>query len=122
MAESIESSIVFCLNDNNARYECKEWGNTMDKLRAMQYLLKVADTLSFSRAAKSFGVPASSISRRISDLEVDLGVELLHRTTRTVRLTEIGMVYVEKVRASPARRRRGNGRTANRHPKWHPAH
>ena len=31
----------------------------MDKLRAMQYLLKVADTQSFSRAAKAFGVPAS---------------------------------------------------------------
>jgi DNA-binding transcriptional LysR family regulator len=71
----------------------------MDKLRAMQYLLKVADTLSFTRAAKSFGVPASSISRRIADLEAELGVELLHRTTRTVRLTEIGALYVEQVRS-----------------------
>ncbi|MFN7694623.1 MAG: LysR family transcriptional regulator [Burkholderiales bacterium] len=65
----------------------------MDKLRALNYLLKVADTLSFSRAAKSFGVPASSISRRITDLEAELGVELLHRTTRTVRLTETGAQY-----------------------------
>jgi DNA-binding transcriptional LysR family regulator len=71
----------------------------MDKLRAMQYLLKVADTLSFSRAARAFNVPASSISRRISDLETELGVELLHRTTRTVRLTEIGALYLEQVRA-----------------------
>jgi len=74
----------------------------MDKLRALQYLLKVADTLSFSKAARSFGVPASSISRRITDLEADLGVELLHRTTRTVRLTEIGALYVEQVRAGIA--------------------
>ncbi|WP_284619583.1 LysR family transcriptional regulator [Aquabacterium humicola] len=74
----------------------------MDKLRAMHYLLKVADTLSFSRAAKSFGVPASSISRRIADLEAELGVELLHRTTRTVRLTELGAQYVEQVRAGLA--------------------
>ncbi|HLD68574.1 MAG TPA: LysR family transcriptional regulator [Pseudomonas sp.] len=74
----------------------------MDKLRAMQYLLKVADTLSFSRAAKAFGVPASSISRRITDLEAELGVELLHRTTRTVRLTEIGALYLEQVRAGIA--------------------
>ena len=74
----------------------------MDKLRAMQYLLKVADTLSFSRAAKAFGVPASSISRRISALEADLGVELLHRTTRTVRLTEIGTLYLDQVRAGMA--------------------
>ncbi|NRF67755.1 LysR family transcriptional regulator [Aquincola sp. S2] len=74
----------------------------MDKLRALQYLLKVADTLSFSRAAKAFGVPASSISRRISDLEQSLGVELLHRTTRTVRLTEIGALYLEQVRPGMA--------------------
>jgi len=71
----------------------------MDKLRALQYLIKVADTLSFSRAAKTLGVPASSISRRIADLEAELGVELLHRTTRTVRLTEIGALYLEQVRA-----------------------
>lgn len=70
----------------------------MDKLRALHYLLKVADTLSFSRTAQAFGVPASSISRRIADLEAELGVELLHRTTRTVRLTEVGTLYVEQVR------------------------
>jgi DNA-binding transcriptional LysR family regulator len=70
----------------------------MDKLRALHYLLKVADTLSFSRTATAFGVPASSISRRIADLEAELGVELLHRTTRTVRLTEAGALYLEQVR------------------------
>ncbi|WP_374349420.1 LysR family transcriptional regulator [Chitinimonas sp.] len=70
----------------------------MDKLRALQYLIKVADTLSFSRAAKAFGVPASSISRRISDLEAELGVQLLHRTTRTVQLTEIGSQYLAQAR------------------------
>ncbi|WP_395703865.1 LysR family transcriptional regulator [Aquabacterium sp.] len=75
----------------------------MDKLRALQYLVKVADTLSFSRAARAFGVPASSISRRISDLEAELGVALLHRTTRTVRLTELGALYLEQVRAGIAR-------------------
>ena len=74
----------------------------MDKLRALQYLVKVADTLSFSRAAQAFGVPASSISRRISDLEAELGVELLHCTTRTVRLTEVGSLYLEQVRAGMA--------------------
>lgn len=74
----------------------------MDKLRALHYLVKVADTLSFSRAARAFGVPASSISRRITDLEAALGVELLHRTTRTVRLTEAGALYLEQVRAGLA--------------------
>ena len=74
----------------------------MDKLRALHYLVKVADTLSFSRAARVFGVPTSSISRRITDLEADLGVQLLHRTTRTVRLTEIGARYLEQARAGLA--------------------
>ncbi|HEY9103147.1 LysR family transcriptional regulator [Chitinimonas sp.] len=71
----------------------------MDRMRALQYLLKVADTLSFSQAARAFDVPASSISRRIADLEAELGATLLHRTTRAVRLTEIGALYVEQVRA-----------------------
>ncbi len=74
----------------------------MDKLRAVQYLVKVADTLSFSRAATMLGVPASSFSRRIADLEAELGAELLHRTTRTVRLTEVGAQYLEQVRAGLA--------------------
>jgi len=77
----------------------------MDKLRALQYLLKVADTLSFTRAGRIFGVPASSISRRIADLEAELGVELLYRTTRTVRLTEAGALYVEQARAGMAQLR-----------------
>jgi DNA-binding transcriptional LysR family regulator len=66
----------------------------------MHYLLKVADLLSFSRAAQALGIPASSVSRRIADLEAALGVELLHRTTRTVRLTEVGRLYVEQIRAA----------------------
>lgn len=69
----------------------------MDKLRALQYFVKVAETKSFSQAATSFGVPASSISRRIQDLEADIGVTLLIRTTRVVRLTELGQLYLEQV-------------------------
>lgn len=72
----------------------------MDRLRAMQYLLRVADQLSFSRAAQALGIPASSVSRRIADLEAELGVELLHRTTRIVQLTEAGLLYVEQIRAA----------------------
>ena len=69
----------------------------MDKLRALKYFLKVADTLSFTEAGKAFDVPASSISRRIAELEASVGAELLHRTTRTVSLTESGELYLEHV-------------------------
>ncbi|CAM3938621.1 putative HTH-type transcriptional regulator [Pseudomonas reidholzensis] len=69
----------------------------MDKLRALNYFTKVAQTLSFTEAAAAFDVPASSISRRIAELEKALGAQLLHRTTRTVRLTEAGEVYLQQI-------------------------
>lgn len=70
----------------------------MDKIRALQYFIKVSETQSFSEAARSFAVPASSISRRISDLEKSLGIKLLMRTTRSVALTELGRLYYAEVK------------------------
>lgn len=75
-----------------------EEGRQLDRLRAIEYFIKVVENESFSAAAKSIGVPASSISRRVQDLEDSLGVTLLHRTTRSVRLTELGAAYLEQVR------------------------
>jgi DNA-binding transcriptional LysR family regulator len=69
----------------------------MDRLRAIDYFIKVADLGSFTAAAKSAGVPPSSISRRIQTLEAELGTTLLHRTTRTVSLTELGAIYLDQV-------------------------
>lgn len=74
----------------------------MDKMRALEYFMGVADAGSFSRAAKSFGVPASSVSRRIQDLEAALGATLFHRTTRVVKLTELGALYLEQIRPAVA--------------------
>lgn len=70
----------------------------MDKLRALKYFLKVVETANFSKAAKAFAVPASSVSRRIRDLENDLGVELFYRSTRIVKLTDLGQLYFEQVK------------------------
>lgn len=72
----------------------------MDKLRAIKYFIKVADTGSFTSAAKSLGVPTSSVSRRIQDLENELDTILFHRSTRLVKLTELGALYLEQI--SPA--------------------
>ncbi len=69
----------------------------MDKLRALRYFIKLADTLSFSETASFFRVPSSSVSRRIRDLEEQLGIELFHRTTRSVRLTDLGQLYFNDV-------------------------
>lgn len=65
----------------------------MDKLKAITYFLAVAEHGSFVAAARALGVPGSSISRRVNDLESVLGAELLIRTTRSVRLTQLGEVY-----------------------------
>jgi len=69
----------------------------MDKLRALNYFVKVVDTGSFTKAAASFSVPPSSLSRRIADLERHLGATLLKRSTRVVSLTEIGRQYYQQV-------------------------
>ena len=65
----------------------------MDQLRAIRYFSKVVETGSFTQAAKAFDVPPSSLSRRVSDLEKSLGATLLKRSTRLVKLTEVGQVY-----------------------------
>lgn len=69
----------------------------MDRLRALRYFVKLANTLSFSETASHFRVPSSSVSRRIKDLESELGAGLFVRTTRSVRLTEMGRLYFNEV-------------------------
>lgn len=69
----------------------------MDQLRAIRYFCKVVETGSFTKAAKVFNVPPSSLSRRVSDLEKTLGATLLKRSTRMVKLTEVGQVYYNDV-------------------------
>ena len=74
----------------------------MDKLRALEYFLRVSETSSFSQAAEMLDVPASSVSRRIQDLENLLGISLFHRSTRVVKLTELGTLYLEQIRPAMA--------------------
>jgi DNA-binding transcriptional LysR family regulator len=57
----------------------------------------LANTLSFSETADHFRVPSSSVSRRIKDLEAELGATLFERTTRSVRLTDLGKLYLGEV-------------------------
>jgi DNA-binding transcriptional LysR family regulator len=64
----------------------------MDQLRALRYFTKVAEMGSFTRAAEVYSVPPSSLSRRVADLEKNLGANLLKR-----QLTEIGQLYFNQV-------------------------
>ncbi len=53
---------------------------------------------SFTAAARSLDQPKSTVSKRVAELEARLGVRLLHRSTRRVRLTEEGAAYYERCR------------------------
>mgnify|MGYP003384319808 FL=1 len=62
-------------------------------LNEIAIFVKVVDAGSFTGAAKSLGLPKSTVSRKITQLEERLGVRLLQRTTRTLSLTDTGSAY-----------------------------
>jgi DNA-binding transcriptional LysR family regulator len=64
-------------------------------LKNMQLFVEVAKAKSFRRAADVLGMPNSTVSRRISELERSVGLRLLNRTTRQVDLTDVGRAYFE---------------------------
>ena len=68
----------------------------MDVLRGMSLFVEVAKARSFTRAADTLGMPTSTLSRRISEIEASLGLKLFHRTTRSVGLTDAGSLYFSR--------------------------
>jgi len=66
-----------------------------NQLRAF---IVVAEQLSFSRAADQLGVSPSALSQMVGNLEDQLGMRLLHRTTRNVSLTEVGETLFQRAR------------------------
>lgn len=64
----------------------------------MALYVRVVEAGSFSKAAAREGMPVSSVSRKIAELETALGVRLLERSTRQLRMTEIGQDYFESCR------------------------
>ena len=70
----------------------------MDRLRAMEVFIAVAEAGAFATAGARLGMSPPAVSRAISALESHLGAQLLSRTTRQVRLTEVGTVYLERAR------------------------
>ncbi|MBS0374705.1 MAG: LysR family transcriptional regulator [Proteobacteria bacterium] len=67
----------------------------MDRLEGISAFVAVARNGGFSAAARASGIPLATVSRRVGDLERELGVRLLHRTTRHVGLTDAGREYLE---------------------------
>jgi DNA-binding transcriptional LysR family regulator len=71
---------------------------TMQNLEPLRIFVTVADMESFTRAAESLGIQKGRVSTVVRKLEEDVGVRLLHRTTRRVQLTEDGRVLHARAR------------------------
>jgi len=67
-------------------------------LAYMDVFIQVADSGSFSEAARRLGISQPSVSRQVGALEESLGIRLLQRTTRRMSLTEAGEIYYRQVR------------------------
>ncbi len=74
----------------------------MDRLDMLRTFIAVADAASFSEAARRLRISATAASRAVTALEHALGAPLLRRTTRSVRLTEAGAIYLERCRLTLA--------------------
>lgn len=75
----------------------------METIKWMQdvaVFLKVAESLSFSAAAKKLGTSKSYVSKAIARLEAELGASLFSRSTRKMHLTHIGEEFLQKAKAS----------------------
>ena len=68
----------------------------MVDLNDMILFTRVVDCGSISAAGREIGQPKSTISRRLKQLEEGLGVRLLQRTTRSLKLTELGAVFYDR--------------------------
>lgn len=66
----------------------------MDKLKSIQSFVYLAELGSFTKVAERRNTVKSVISKEIANLETDLGVRLLHRSTRNISLTEQGQAYL----------------------------
>ena len=70
----------------------------MDRIQALEVFVAVAEAQSFAGGARKTGLSAPSITRGINSLEERLGTRLFTRTTRRVRLTDVGLAYLEDAR------------------------
>jgi len=68
------------------------------ELRHLRYFLAVAEALNFTKAAALLRVAQPALSRRVQDLEDEIGVDLLNRSPRGVVLTAEGKLFLDKTR------------------------
>lgn len=71
----------------------------MDRIQMLEVFAAVAEAGSFAGGGRTTGLSAPSVTRGINELEERLGARLFSRTTRVVRLTDVGQSYLEEVRS-----------------------
>lgn len=69
----------------------------MDHLLAIRTFQRIVETRSFTKAAAHLGLPRSTVSKSLKELEEHLGIKLIHRTTRSVTLTIEGAEYYQRM-------------------------
>jgi len=75
----------------------------LDRLQTLELFVAVADAGSFAAGARALGLSAPSATRGVNALERRLGARLFTRTTRRMRLTDVGVAYLEDARDILAR-------------------
>src|SRR5712672_4163133 len=91
----------------------------MDKFDAVQMFVRVIEKGSFSAVAKERGIGQPAVSKQISALEDEFGAELIHRSSRSIAMTEAGRDFYESALHilddfENATSRLGRGQTAPR--------
>lgn len=70
----------------------------MDRIDSLRVFIRIAELGSFRSTAEDMGIPKASVSAALAQLEKELGVRLLHRTTRRVGLTTDGVALLDRAR------------------------
>lgn len=70
----------------------------MESLNGIAFFVQAAETRSFSEAGRILGVSSSAVGKSVARMEERLGVRLLHRSTRSITLTNEGALFLERCR------------------------
>src|SRR5229473_8066239 len=100
LSDHLEPDSLICSNSPNTMIlaqPCLFGIMSAMELRHLRYFLAVAEALNFTKAAAQLRVAQPALSRRVTDLEDEIGVDLLKRSPRGVTLTAEGKLFLDEV-------------------------